>query len=479
MRFLNWNSVFLMGVISFILYSAYFYHGGTYFRMVPVHHDDYSNLSSFINDFFNKGVYVRPVSTMIIAFLSMLGELEYLIFQFLFLSTYVFLVIIFLSRIFNIRVTWYSVACSAVFISTLPNVVEYHFYTGLMTNLSSAVFGMLALVLFQRFNGEKYLKFVILFLILSAFSKEDYILPFIVFTSIFCVYDRFLVQNNDRLVLYLKLLFISLLILVSSLIFNKSSGSAFVSSDTSYYLISFDFFDILNVYNFYLFRNIHFVVLVFISILLSLIHITSSFNKKEAFLNILIIYAIVLSLIAPYSLLKNHLAPYYSFMWFVWISVLSCVIIQSLCAKIKISYISAFLYSFSVLFMAFYFSFHFKPERESVIRWYENQQNITLRIFNALDQLLLTKSNLDKIYVINPPGLSPWSHSSGQYLERKMHINSQWVVLVKETDNFYTVGEHVGKVSVLKLNDINKMELGHPSIEFTNENIIIDTGAKL
>ena len=471
MKIIYIKNITHLALISISIYVAYFFHGGTNFSMVPIHHDDYTNLSSYLSDMFLSGKYDRPISTIIIALMSKFGEIGYLIFQLIFLSTYLYLVIYFLSDLLKVKITWFSVVIASVFISTLPNLVEYHFYTGLMTNLSSALFGMMALVIFHRFNGRRYFGWVTFFLFLSAFSKEDYILPFIVYTSLSYFYLKFIKNTNDSLRPYLNGTIVALFILVSSLVYNRIAGSAFVSSNTNYYAISINILDILSVYEFYFLRSLHLKLLVGLPIILSFLYVLFSRDKSRACFNLLAVIVMSLSLAAPYSLLKNHLAPYYSFMWFVWISLFSLIIIQDLTSRMKIFNNYAYIIISSMIVV--FFSLQFESERGNIIRWYENQHEITSNILKNIRKLTSEHKGVDKVLVINPPGLSPWSHSSGQYLERRMNTSNQWIVLVNESDGFYQIGEENKNIVIMRNTTENMGCEKYPYMEFRSEQIII------
>ncbi|MCE7653965.1 hypothetical protein [Vibrio fluvialis] len=82
-------------------------------------------------------------------------------------------------------------------------------------------------------------------------------------------------------------------------------------------------------------------------------------------------------------------------------------------------------------------------------------------------------NGVDKVLVINPPGLSPWSHSSGQYLERRMNTSNQWIVLVNESDGFYQIGEENKNIVIMRNTTENMWGEKYPYIKFRSEQIII------
>ena len=451
------NFAFQFLIIMAVLFAAFFVNGGKEISLVPVHHDDYTNLSYFISDIYEKSNYIRPISTFLIYSMSYLSNDGYLSLQYLTLCLYILFVIYFLARLIGAKINLFVTMMISMLISTLPNLVEYHFYTGLMTNLFSGLFGMMALLVWQKFKGTHYNGLVIILLSLSAFSKEDFILPFIVYVF-FSYFFASKTENKDtKFKAHLKAGGTAVFILLISITYNSFMGSAFVSSDTDAYKVSLNIFDIMSGYQFYLMRDEHLLLMLFIYLISSILYSILSPNSKKSILHVLIISISILSLIGPYSLLSNHLTPYYSFMWFVWMSIASCLFVFKGCERLsgKIKYISPFVF---IGLIIVYFHLKFYQPRQSIISWYENQQLITLNVLNTVKSFFILRPEAENVYIIDPPSLSPWSHSSGQYLERKLGLINQWTVLVDKSDPFYIIGEKKGNIKVLNIENLDYKE---------------------
>ena len=470
------NFAFQFLIVMAVLFAAFFVNGGKEITLVPVHHDDYTNLSYFISDIYETSNYIRPISTFLIYSMSYLSNDGYLSLQYLTLCLYILFVIYFLARLIGAKINFFVTIMISMLISTLPNLVEYHFYTGLMTNLFSGLFGMMALLVWQKFKGSDHNGLVVTLLLLSAFSKEDFILPFIVYVFFSYFVESEIEDKDTKFKVHLKAGVTAIVILLLSMTYNSLMGSAFISSDTDAYKISLNILDIMTGYQFYLMRDEHFLLMTVIYLTSSILYSILSTNRKKSILHVVIISISILSLIGPYSLLSNHLAPYYSFMWFVWISIASCLFVFKICERLagEIKYIYPLVF---IGLIIFYFHFKFYQSRQSIISWYENQQSITLNVLNTIKSFFILHPEVENVYIIDPPSLSPWSHSSGQYLERKLGLINHWTVLVDKSDPFYIIGTKLGNITVM-----DKNEGGHnlyQSIRFLdNGNQITESNKK-
>lgn len=454
--------------IPIILFISYYFHGGSNFQFLPIHHDDYTNFSSQLSDIFEGRNYVRPVSTFIIYSMASLGESGYLTIQYLTLSAYLLSVIVFLAKLLNVKLSFSLIIASTMLVSTLPNIVEYHFYSGLMTNLSSALFGMLAIILWQKDNGKDNIFIILLLLFLSAFSKEDFILPFlvyIIFSYFFITEELENKSDNKRFERHFIIALSSAAILTISMIYNKLAGSAFISSETTFYTVSFAIKNIITAYEFYLFRHEQFIAIISFVLSLSLIHVLCSRKKKNACFKVFSVVIITCSMVGPYSLLPNHLSGYYSFMWFVWPTVFICILLFKIYFQLSNKTQNFVPFILSMLFFVF-FSLCYSSGRKSVIHWYESQQKITANILKTLAIFPLESDSIETIVIVTPPGLSPWSHSTGQYLQRKLGMHYKWQVLVNESDGFYFMGSENKYISVNSLSNYNFMKNKSPVIIF-------------
>lgn len=176
---------------------------GNEFLPVPWQHDDYNNLAGHLN--YHAGHRVdlfcaRPVSTNLIWCLSAAGDTAFFLVMLLLAALLPVLAVRLALRLFRCQpgpwhVLWLTVAVSFCTFLCEQSLWFYR-YTGLMTNLTSLVAGMLAAYSFSRyFDGRKsaYAMGCLLFLA-AAFAKED----MLVFVPLFVTVDWCIRRLDDK-----------------------------------------------------------------------------------------------------------------------------------------------------------------------------------------------------------------------------------------------------------------------------------------
>lgn len=110
----------------------------------PLHRDDYANLARSIETL--ESHPPRPVCTFAITLLATAGPRAYYVALNALTIVYPALVFVFLGRLFGRSLSPVAMGIAAVLLFSFANSVEWAKYTGLMTNLLSGVFGVLALL---------------------------------------------------------------------------------------------------------------------------------------------------------------------------------------------------------------------------------------------------------------------------------------------------------------------------------------------
>lgn len=171
-----------VAIVAAYLFVVFALCPGTRFIGFPVHHDDFNNLAHISFRWYPS----RPVSSFALVMLSRLGIPVYYAGLHVLIVVYAFLSIGVLRRLLQVRSVpvLLLLPVGAAMLSYEPTV-EFSKYTGLLTNLLSGVFAMIAMTLMVSGSGEladrpsrplsvKLMVAVWVFSALSFWSKEDF-----------------------------------------------------------------------------------------------------------------------------------------------------------------------------------------------------------------------------------------------------------------------------------------------------------------
>lgn len=316
-NWLNWYIVFF-----FIFYiSAYLSVTNTLPSSIPVHHDDYSNYARALNleDF----SFIRPVSTFIIQLLSAIDP-SFLIWSIRFLTVLYVLQIFYISeKIFDLKLSPIVKTLTAILIFSSPIIVEYARYTGMITHLISgnlALFAGIILYFSIIQNNLKMLMFSILIMMLSVLAKEDYILWYILLSAYMHSFKKVEFNKKYSFILVSGILFLSFLIIASK-IFASSSFLGISDVSSTYYINTTPISIISTIWSYLGGANhpsmyMHGRVII-ASFLVALVLGIAFVKHNQARTFTLVLFAI--SVLAPYSVLPNHVNAYYEMIWLPFI----------------------------------------------------------------------------------------------------------------------------------------------------------------
>jgi len=150
---------------------------------------------------------------------------------------------------------------------------------------------------------------------------------------------------------------------------------------------------------------------------------------------------IVLSIILPYTMIPNNLPAYRVVSWLPWFAGIGILIMQQLLNEIKERMGSKFgniaisiSVAFSVIILA-----QMDPKRQSMARWYKNQQILNNNIIGSLIQNsdMILKEKI--VAVRGVKGLSPWSNTDAGFIRNKIKLPNKWVLLIDENSQFYSI----------------------------------------
>lgn len=423
----------------------------------PVHHDDYAVLGAGFENM--RWTVERPVSTNLAYFMGGMGAA----FAFGLLNILTIavpaMVLYFCARFMEVRIGWVlAVAFSAMTFSHLA-AFEHGKYLGLITNLTSHFFGVLALIALVQARGKPATLAGWLAIIaygLSVFSKEDFLLPPLLLIAYFGAEIFFPRQGmpirstggpQDEKRWWWKMALSFVAVAGASVLFSLLARNPFLAGAVGQvgasapYAVDFSpavlwgSFSKLAIE----FSPWHMLVggLVFI-----VLWLTWGPRRRELLLWAMLVFCLIL----PYALISNHLFPYRVFAWLPWLSAL-VVVAAALYWRSEVG--TRLGRKLSMLFGAAFFSstlvvaYLDRLPRLMVAGWYESAQRTNQRM---LESIVANKALLDReavVGVVGVEGLSPWSNSSGAYLQNKLGFANRWVVFIDNNSIFFTKNETV------------------------------------
>jgi len=115
--------------------------------------------------------------------------------------------------------------------------------------------------------------------------------------------------------------------------------------------------------------------------------------------------------------------------------------------------------AFSVIILA-----QMDPKRQSMARWYKNQQILNKNIIGSLIQNSDMISKEKIVAVRGVKGLSPWSNTDAGFIRNKIKLPNKWVLLIDENSQFYSINYSFKNSEVHK-----KIEQSHVLVAKTSE----------
>jgi len=435
-----------LNILSFALISAVFYWMAYYSvsgllpNSIPIHHDDYNNYSFLAN-----GVawsWIRPLSTWLIFVLSSLGP-DWLIWTVRILTaTYVFLCWKILIEVVQPRQYWITLALFATASLSSPIVAEYARYTGMVTHMMSGCLGLAAVYcLFKddRQENDTWLYVSAALLLLSTLAKEDFIL-FYAFSFAYILFKSKKALNK-RLLVGLVGLAISLLIVAGSK-FIAASPFLGISDAQSPYLVDISPSRVAATVWRYLRWDEHPVMMVH-GLIISMTLIFSSIVAMIVLLRdrtlpkTLYIVGAVLTLIAPYSVLPNHVNPYYELIWLPFIIGSVYVALTELLNMNTVTRPRTYLVCAALAALVIPLYLTDTPRRFSVGHWYDTLESNNSKVFKLLEDNKVAINAAPSACVYGADSFSPWYMHGGQYLDSVMDLHTVWNIVIDKTSPLY------------------------------------------
>lgn len=444
-----------LNILSFALISAIFYLMAYYSvsdflpTSIPVHHDDYTNYSSAAGGL--AWSWIRPLSTWMIFVFSSLGP-DWLIWAVrIFTATYVFLCWKILIEVVQPRHYWITLLLFAIASLSSPIVAEYARYTGMVTHMMSGCLGLAAVYfLFKddREENDTWLYVSVALLVLSTLAKEDFILFYVFSFAYVLIKSKKAIKN--RLLIGLIGLAVSLLMVAGAKFLAASSFLGASDAQSSYFIDTSPTGVASTVWR-YLTGAGHPAMLehgmiIAAAMIFSSVAALIVMVRDRTIPKVLYVIGAALTLIAPYSVLPNHVNAYYELIWLPFIigsvyvalaelmktatatplrAYVACALLAGLCAPLYIAD---------------------TPGRFSVAHWYDAVGSDNAKVFKRLEDNKAAINAAPSVCIYGANAFSPWYMHSGQYLETVMGLHTVWNIVIDKSSPLYP-GMQQGAVS--------------------------------
>lgn len=434
-------------ILSFVMISSVFYLMSYYSvsdlqpSSIPVHHDDYTNYSSSTSGIIWS--WIRPLSTVLIYALSTLGP-DWLIWTVrILVVAYVFMCWNILRVFVGPGQYWISLALFSMSVLSSPIIVEYARYTGMITHMTSGCLGLAAvnfLFKYDRNNSYIWICVSVIFLLLSSLAKEDFIL-FYAFSFVYVLFKSKKSLNKQVLIGLIGLV-ISLLMVAGSKFFAESSFLGVSDAQHPYFIDISPISVAMTVWS-YLMGSGHpamrmhgqFIaaVMIFSSISTLVVILRNRTLPKTFYL-----IGAVLTLIAPYSVLPNHVNLYYELIWLPFIIGSVFVAVSDIISARSALPLRSYLVCASLTAICVSLNVVDMSGRFSVARWYDAVELDNAKFFKYLEDNRAIINSSPKVCVYGASAFSPWYLHNGQYLENVMGLYTVWNIIVDKSSPLYT-----------------------------------------
>lgn len=434
----------------------------------PIHQDDYFVLGTNLENV--RWFTGRPISANLAYLMGEMG-LGFSFFLVNVLTIIVPLIIIlFLSKLFNIQFFWYSLLLYGAISFSDFSALEHGKFLGLISSLTSHFFGCLTLLFildYWKSNNLRKALFAFLTYSLSVFSKEDFLLPPLAILSFLWI-EALLIKSELHLSLskkQVKNVFIFTILLASitlvSLVFSFMVNNPFLYGVTgevtgsASYAINLNPLILLKAFSKLTFEFIPIPMsLGLISLLIGWILLPNYRHR------LILIIVLLIILILPYAVIQNRMLPYRVFAWLPWLAGLTAVVIQTLVNRFDQHQKRGLFYwsiiSFSLILTCTVI-WQSNTPRLMVANWYKNQQDINKSILITLQQYRNLLAKQEFVGIVGVEGLSPWSHTDGEYLRKKLFFDNHWIIFVNKASIFFTPNQESGEKKFVNVKLKNQM----------------------
>jgi hypothetical protein len=360
----------------------------------------------------------------------------------IFTATYVFLCWKILVEVIKPRQYWITLVLFATAVLSTPIVAEYARYTGMVTHMMSGCLGLAAVYFLFKDGREKndtWLYVSVALLLLSTLAKEDFILFYVFSFAYILIKSQKAIKT--RVFVGLAGLALSLLMVAGAKFLAASSFLGASDAQSSYFIDTSPTGVATTVWRYLtgsghpamtLHGKIIAAVMIFSSVVAMIVMLRDRTIPKTLY-----VVGAALTLIAPYSVLPNHVNAYYELIWLPFIigsvyialaellNIKSSTAWRSYCACAILAALAAQLYMTDT------------SGRFSIAYWYDA---VAMNNAKALKQLEDNKAAINaapSVCVYGANSFSPWYMHSGRYLEIVMGLHTQWNIVMDKSSPFY------------------------------------------
>lgn len=417
-------------VINFILTQNAFF---------PIHQDDYVFLGTNWENFTWR--IERPVTMNLAYIASSLGhDVSFYAVSFLTVA-FPALTLLFLSLLFRIRFSWVAALLFAVISFSHHGSLENGKYLGAV-GMWSLFFGSISLILAllaHRTRSRGYLVLTLLAYALSAFSKEDFLLPPFLLMCFLAV-PAIEGQERGR---WLDPMMAAgavgaAVIAVLSALFSMMVKSRFAGlvgpANGGAYDIALGLKSLLGTFSKLTFGYIPTETGLALAAFVACLALLPRQRRRVVLFGLL-----TLTLILPYTLIPNNLPSYRVFGWLPWMAGIIALAVQTGMDRVPSAAGRLAAAAVAVVIGAGVFYANL-TERRTIAGWYAGQQAINRRMVLSIERHRAEVAAEPEVGIRGLDFLSPWSNNDGSYLRKKRGFQNSWTVFVPQTTPFYQVG---------------------------------------
>lgn len=432
-------------------------------------------------------IHARPISELYVFIQALVarcilhGQSRYIIYPFQHLVPLIYFVCIArtLEIAFKTRLAWWVLLSAWALFMVNPGVVGNVYKLETIVGTLSMLFGGAALLLLSKWDESRkngHLAAFFIFYALSIFSKEDFILPPIIFLAWFALRDGL---SSASIKAYGRPLAGIGAILVFFITFNKFliPGRSYmdpVALKNSPYFMSLNPLSLLKVFKYYTMGvGLHLRLLAGAYAAISIFALTRNWKQP------LLIGAIVGGLMAPYLIMPNHLFAYYGLNWWAWEAIGIVVLLQLSAPSIRVHSPVIVTIGLAAIVPSFYAA----AEHHSY-NWFQAQYLRTKfqQSRNLQSSLRSLRERINQYQVVGVTGIgpgeidqTPWQNNgeTAFYLSRDLSLSPRWILFVKSTSPSFQVkstGNPTATVQVKPYSDIGNYST-LPIIKFDSNGV--------
>lgn len=414
----------------------------------PVHQDDYLALGYGFEDM--RALISRPVSTNFIYLMGALGPaVAYPLLALMTLAV-PFLVLRFVQKFFDVHFGVAGVVLFGAIAFSHMSALEHTKFLGLFTNLTSHLFGLLALLLIlHAWRGRDLAKAALAVASygVSAFAKEDFILPPLILLAVLA-FEEMRATRTTRAGIPLSrwsLLFgiavgLAAFAAVSFNFFLSNnpfvSGVAAAASTAAPYAVDMGPVALAKA-----FTKLTFGFIPVPSLLVLIGFAAAAWARPSARLRLFALAATLVALVLPYALIPNNMPDYRAFSWLSWFGGVIVLAVLWVADRVLAGRDGArrIVLVAVPLVMALGVFAQANPQRQAVAGWYRAQQSANQAMIASLraNRRLIAREDVVGIVGVDAP--SPWSNTDAQYLHRKLYFDNKWIVFVDKDSMFFQI----------------------------------------